>query len=74
MGRSQNDVCESHRAAMAEVLGLNHLPPEWNASVTGYLVMASSAADLFLTFPLDEIFDEAAPIFMPQPVHGEDTA
>ncbi len=66
--RSKAELFEAHRAAMAEILMLDHLPTAWNGSVTGYLVMASAAADLFVRFPLDDTYDEAAPVFTPQPV------
>lgn len=50
---------------MAAVLGLEHLPDEWNASVTGFLMMAADAARLYVEFPLDDIYDEPAPVFVP---------
>jgi hypothetical protein len=62
---------DAHRAAMTTVLGLGHLPDAWQASVTGYLVMAAAAADLFLAFPLDETYDELAPVFTPDAVTSE---
>lgn len=61
---------DRHRAAMAPILRLDHLPAEWNVSITGFLVMAAAAADLYLDFPLDDAFDEAAPVFTPQPADG----
>lgn len=59
------ELYDRHRQAMAPILRLDHLPAEWNASITGYLVMAAAAAALYLDFPLDDAFDEAAPVFTP---------
>jgi hypothetical protein len=62
---SKADRLERHRQAMAAVLGLDHLPAEWNAGVTGYLGMLADTAALYLDFPLDDGFDEPAPVFTP---------
>lgn len=63
--RSDRDTLDVHRATMMRLLGLEHLPAEWNANITGYLAMASATADLYLDFPLDDVPDEAAPVFTP---------
>jgi hypothetical protein len=54
---------EAYIEQAAGVVGLTILP-EWRATVVGHLVATAAAAELVLTFPLDD-HDEAAPVFAP---------
>jgi hypothetical protein len=61
---TRTDLYDRHRATMATVLGLDHLPADWNAGITATLVMLAETADLYLDLPLDDV-DEPAPVFAP---------
>jgi hypothetical protein len=54
---------EAHAAHMAKVMGLTVLP-EWKPTVVSNLAATAAAAELVLSFPLDDHV-EAAPVFEP---------
>ncbi len=54
---------EAHAEHMAKVMGLI-IRPEWKAAVVQHLVTTAGAAELILSFPLDDHV-EPAPVFEP---------
>jgi hypothetical protein len=54
---------EAHAEHMAKVLGLTILP-DWKATVVQNLAATAAAAELVLSFPLDDHV-EPAPVFEP---------
>ena len=54
---------EAYAEQMAKVLGLT-IDPDWKATVVQNLVATAAAAELVLSFPLDDDV-EPAPVFEP---------
>jgi hypothetical protein len=54
---------EAHADHMAKVMGLT-IRPEWRPTVVGHLLATAAAAELILSFPLDDHV-EPAPVFEP---------
>ena len=54
---------EAYAEQMAKVLGLT-IVPDWKATVVQNLVATAAAAELVLSFPLDDDV-EPAPVFEP---------
>ncbi len=61
------DALDTYRRAMEPLIGVPLAEPQ-ASNVTGFLEMAAAAADLYLDFPLDDAYDEAAPVFTPKPL------
>ena len=51
-------------AAMEPLLGIT-LAEAWRPNVLAFLMMAQSAATLYIDLPYDDARDEAAPVFVP---------
>jgi hypothetical protein len=54
---------KAHADHMAKVMRLT-IRPEWLPTVVGHLVVTAAAAELILSFPLDDHV-EPAPVFEP---------